>query len=800
MPAARKRSTARSRTAGVDDVPLEPESAHQDPPVWPGDQDRGERRRRDPGAVRTATATGLLAGAGPTGAAYDWASARCPLGPDGPAGTGRERVRWTSRSTGGRSRSRLARASRCSASCAAPCGLRSMKDGCAPEGSCGACTVIVDGHAVVSCAQPATRVAGRDVETSRASRPMPARLWADAFVATGRLAVRLLLAGHRDEGRGAAAPRARRHRARRSPARWPATSAAARGTRRSSTRSCSSPPSGATRPRAPGVPAAPWPVAARYEGRALALGDKPFVGGPRRAAACSTGALRFAGVPRALVRRIDTTACRARSRAWSRSSPPRTSPAGASRGSSSRTGRCSSPRARRRATSGDVLAAVAAETREAAAEAAALVDVELEPLPPVTDPVRRPRRRRARRSTRAATCLARSVVRRGDADTALAGAAHVASASFRTQSIEHAFLEPEASLAVPRGAAGPDGEPVTVHGVHVYSEGQGAWEDRRQVASFLGLPRADVLVTQVSTGGAFGGKEDLNVQGHAALLALRDRSPGHAPAHPPREHPVPRQAPPDVARLHRRLRRGGPPGRGQGAHHRRQRRLRQRRRQGAGARRRPRLRPVPGTERGRRGPRGLHEQPAVRRHARLRGEPGRLRARGRARHARRAGGHRRLGDPVAQRARRGRPLHDRPEAGRGRRASGRRCSPSGTPTRAPATRAIACGIKNVGVGNGLPERGPRRPAARGGRHRHAVPLLDRDGPGLPHGLPGLAAAELGIAGGPDPRRRGHDARAGHGRDHGVAGDDAGRPRGTSAPARRCEAARGRRTPGGPRRA
>jgi xanthine dehydrogenase molybdenum-binding subunit len=64
-------------------------------------------------------------------------------------------------------------------------GLRSMKDGCAPEGSCGACTVIVEGRPVVSCAQPAERFEGKEIETLEGLPEDSRDLWADAFSATG---------------------------------------------------------------------------------------------------------------------------------------------------------------------------------------------------------------------------------------------------------------------------------------------------------------------------------------------------------------------------------------------------------------------------------------------------------------------------------------------------------------------------------------------------------------------------------------------------------------------------------------
>ena len=100
---------------------------------------------------------------------------------------------------------------------------------------------------------------------------------------------------------------------------------------------------------------------------------------------------------------------------------------------------------------------------------------------------------------------------RGDVDAALAASAHTVHEVFQTQRIEHAFLEPESTVAVP-----VDGGTR----LHVYSGGQGVWDDRNDIARVLGhRRRTPITVELVSNGGAFGGKEDMANQAQTALAA-----------------------------------------------------------------------------------------------------------------------------------------------------------------------------------------------------------------------------------------------------------------------------------------
>src|SRR4051812_26930540 len=64
-------------------------------------------------------------------------------------------------------------------------GLRSVKDGCSPQGQCGCCTVLVDGEPRVACVTAARRVSGRRITTLEGLDDDVAAGWADALCATG---------------------------------------------------------------------------------------------------------------------------------------------------------------------------------------------------------------------------------------------------------------------------------------------------------------------------------------------------------------------------------------------------------------------------------------------------------------------------------------------------------------------------------------------------------------------------------------------------------------------------------------
>ncbi len=397
-------------------------------------------------------------------------------------------------------------------------GLRTMKDGCAPEGSCGACTVLVDGRPVVSCAQAAERAAGREVVTLAGLPDAHRELWADAFVAAGAVQCGYCTPGivMKAEGllRRDPAPsrddviRALAGNLCRCTGYIPVVEAilAAAAARRGDAAHPVLPDGARAGERAP-----------RYEGRELVLGERPFVR-DMTAPGMLHAAIRFSDHPRAVVRRIDVARAVAapgvvRVATW------REIPGARFQGLIDRDWPLLVAEGETTRYAGDAIAVVAAESRAAARAAAALVDVEYDVLPPVLDPFDA-LADGAPSLAADGNVLSRSVVLRGDVDAAFAGAAFVERETFRTQRIEHAFLEPEACLAVPGTA--PD-EPA----VHLFSQGQGAWEDRRQVASLLGLPESRVRVTGVPTGGGFGGKEDLGAQGHAALLAHLTGRPVH---------------------------------------------------------------------------------------------------------------------------------------------------------------------------------------------------------------------------------------------------------------------------------
>ena len=158
---------------------------------------------------------------------------------------------------------------------------------------------------------------------------------------------------------------------------------------------------------------------------------------------------------------------------------------------------------------GDVLALVVATDRETARNAAELITITYKELPIFADPIA------AMDATDDAVwgldgnILSTSTYKRGDLESAFHDCDHVISETFQTQRVDHAFVEPESTLATFDESGN----------LFVYSGGQGIWDDRNDIARVLGIDPSAVTVELVSNGGAFGGKEDMSNQAQAALAA-----------------------------------------------------------------------------------------------------------------------------------------------------------------------------------------------------------------------------------------------------------------------------------------
>ena len=156
---------------------------------------------------------------------------------------------------------------------------------------------------------------------------------------------------------------------------------------------------------------------------------------------------------------------------------------------------------------GDAICLVAAETPEILAQAKALVKVDYEELPMVHSP-REAMLPDAPLVHREGNLLAHKHIQRGNPAEAIAKSRHVLTQRFSTPWTEHAFLEPECAVAYPDGG-----------GVMVLSTDQGAYDTQHEIMGMLGLPAEKVKVQNCLVGGGFGGKEDVTVQHHAALIA-----------------------------------------------------------------------------------------------------------------------------------------------------------------------------------------------------------------------------------------------------------------------------------------
>ncbi len=385
-------------------------------------------------------------------------------------------------------------------------GITSAKDGCAPQAACGACTVELNGKAVLSCVIPMSKVENGVVVTTEGLGEYKQRVIANAFVEKCGVQCGFCIPGivmqanvliknnpapSRDEIANALTPNLCRCTGYKKIIDAIEYAAEAIKENREIPKPKSDGKIGKTHPK--------------YDADKFVLGQFPYVADIKFPDMLH-GALKFSEHPRAKVISINIDKAKDHPgviKVFTSKDIPGNRftgliipdwPLMIEEGEETR-------------YVGDVLAGLVAKSEKIAREAIKLIEVEYEVLTPLSDPEKSLNEDSPKIHPKG-NLLSETKINRGNVEQAIKDADYVSTGTYQTQMIEHGYMEPECSIAKP-----------DADGVEVYSQGQGVYEDRKQIAELLGLPEKNVRVIFVPNGGGFGGKEDLSVQGHAALFA-----------------------------------------------------------------------------------------------------------------------------------------------------------------------------------------------------------------------------------------------------------------------------------------
>ena len=391
-------------------------------------------------------------------------------------------------------------------------GITSVKDGCSGQAACGACLVELGGKPALACSTPLKRAAGKEIVTIEGFPENVRRTLGRAFVAKGAVQcgyctpgilsrAKILLESNPDPSRAEVvkALRANVCRCTGYVKIIDAILLAATALRQNQEIAWE---------ENTGIGYS----APKYEGYEKALGVSPYIN-DMKFDGMLYGALKFSEHPRARVRSIDVSAAE-QLPGVIRIFTARDIPGQRYQGIHVKDWPMLVAEGEETRCIGDVLAGVVAQSEEIARQVLGRIQIDydvLEPLVEMTAAADSPVNIHP-----AGNLLKETVICRGEpVDQIFAASAHVVEGVFETPFVEHAFLETETSIARPDAA----------DGLTVYSQSQGIFKDRQQIASLLNLPEEKVDIVQVSAGGGFGGKEDLTVQHHAALYSMALQRP-----------------------------------------------------------------------------------------------------------------------------------------------------------------------------------------------------------------------------------------------------------------------------------